>query len=133
MSNARSTVFVCVSCRVPVEGREGAYDKPGQALASALAGRFQDTGAMDIDVRPVECLSVCNRPCTVAFSGEGKWSYVVGGIEAKAHAEDIATAARLYSASSDGIIPWKERPLSFRKGVVARVPPQTYRLTERAE
>jgi predicted metal-binding protein len=130
MSNARSTVFVCVSCRVPIEGREGDYDKPGQALADALKDRLQD--AADIDVQPVECLSVCNRPCTVAFAGEGKWSYVVGGISAEAAAE-IAMAARHYATSSDGIIPWKERPLFFRKGVVARVPPQTYRPTETAE
>jgi predicted metal-binding protein len=133
VSASRSTVFVCVSCRVPVEGHEGAHDKPGQAFASTLADRLHDAGATDIDVRPVECLSVCNRPCTVAFAGEGKWSYVVGGIEAEAHAEDIAMAARLFAASADGIIPWKERPPCFRKGVVARVPPQTYRLTETAE
>ncbi len=103
------------------------------SLAAALAARLHDAGANDIDVRPVECLSVCTRPCTVAFAGESKWSYVVGGIEAEAQAAEIATAAQLYAASTDGIIPWKERPLCFRKGVVARVPPQTYRLTETAE
>lgn len=131
MSNARNTVFVCVSCRVPVEGCEGDYNKPGQALADALKERLID--ASDIEVQPVECLSVCNRPCTVAFAGEGKWSYVVGGVEAETHAAEIVAAAQLYAASSDGIIPWKERPLCFRKGVIARVPPQTYRLTETAE
>jgi predicted metal-binding protein len=41
--------------------------------------------------------------------------------------------AQRFAASKDGIIPWKERPLSFRKGVIARIPPETYRMTEKTE
>jgi predicted metal-binding protein len=39
------------------------------------------------------------------------------------HLEDIVVGARRYAASSDGIVPWRERPLCFRKGVVSRTPP----------
>ena len=72
---------------------------------------------------PIECLSVCKRPCTVALAAPGKWTYVVGDLTREAHVEDIVIAARLYAASPDGIVPWRERPLSFRKGVVSRTPP----------
>ena len=133
MSSPRTTIFVCVTCRVPIEGDEGSFRRPGEALADALEGRLNGARATGIDVRPVECLSVCNRPCTIAFAGENKWTYVFGGLDAEAHLSDIVAAAVRYAAAEDGIIPWKERPLSFRKGVVARVPPETYRLTRNAE
>ena len=74
-------------------------------------------------LRPIECLSVCKRPCTVALAAPGKWTYVVGDLNREAHLEDIVAAARRYAASPAGIVPWRERPLSFRKGVVSRTPP----------
>ena len=54
-------------------------------------------------------------------------------VDAQSHAEEVAAVAQQFAASEDGIIPWKERPLFFRKGVIARVPPETYRITEKAE
>jgi predicted metal-binding protein len=76
-----------------------------------------------IVLRPIECLSVCKRPCTVALAALGKWTYVVGDLTRESHLDDIVTAVRLYAASPAGIVPWRERPLSFRKGVVSRTPP----------
>jgi predicted metal-binding protein len=133
MSGAPITIFVCVTCRLPIDGDENDFEKPGGELAAAIEAHLQDAGASSIEVRPVECLSVCKRPCTIAFAGQDKWTYVVGGVDAKTHAGEIAAAAQQFAVSEDGIIPWKERPLFFRKGVIARVPPETYRMTETAE
>jgi predicted metal-binding protein len=133
MSGARITIFVCVTCRVPIDGDENDFETPGGELAAAIEARLRDVGASGIEVRPVECLSVCKRPCTIAFAGQDKWTYVIGGLDTKSHAEEIAAMAQRFAASKDGIIPWKERPLSFRKGVIARIPPETYRMTEKTE
>jgi len=133
MSRARVTIYVCVSCRISIEGDECNFDRPGGALACTIKGCLSDAGAADIEVKPVECLAVCTRPCTIALTGEDKWTYVVGDLDAQAHASEIAAAAQLFAASGDGIIPWKERPLPFRKGVIARIPPKTYQLAETAE
>ena len=73
--------------------------------------------------RAVERLSVCKRPCTVALAAPGKWTYVVGDLSREANVEDIVTAARRYAAAPDGLVPWRERPLPFRKGVISRTPP----------
>jgi predicted metal-binding protein len=108
-----ATLLVCVTCKA--EGRV-----LGAALHDALAGRLAGEG---VAVRPVECLSVCKRPCTVALAARGKWTYVVGDLDREAHFEDILTAVRRYAASPDGIVPWRERPLPFRKGVISRTPP----------
>ena len=37
--------------------------------------------------------------------------------------ETILDGLRRYAATSDGLVPWRERPEAFRKGVVARIPP----------
>lgn len=122
---APTTVMVCVTCRRRQGGAtEGPYDEPGRGLAQTLADRLADDA--DVTVTPVECLSVCRRPCTVAFAAPGKWTYVVGDLDADVHLDDLVTAARGYTRAKDGIIPWRERPLPIRKGVVARVPPLAF-------
>ena len=93
----------------------------GPGLFEALSERL--VSEPDIALKAVECLSVCKRPCTVALAAPGKWTYVVGDLDRESHLEDIVIAARRYAASPEGIVPWRERPLSFRKGVVSRTPP----------
>jgi len=109
-----TTLLVCVTCK----SDDGLL---GESLFAALGERLADEP--DIALRPIECLSVCKRPCTVALAAPGKWTYVVGDLRREAHVEDIVTAARRYAASPEGIVPWRERPLPFRKGVVSRTPP----------
>jgi predicted metal-binding protein len=117
----RTTVYVCTSCRRKTGDGEGDFDQPGRALAERLSGALE--GEAGIDVMTVECLSVCKRPCTVALAAEGKWTYVVGDLDGEAHVCDIVSAVRAFSDSADGVVPWRERPQTFRKGVIARVPP----------
>jgi len=93
----------------------------GPGLYEALGERL--VSVPDFALKAVECLSVCKRLCTVALAAAGKWTYVVGDLTCESHLEDIVIAARRYAASPEGIVPWRERPLSFRKGVVSRTPP----------
>ncbi len=108
-----ATLLVCVTCKSE-EGEVGA------ALYAALGSRL---AGGDVELRAVACLSVCKRPCTVALAAPGKWTYVVGDLGPGAHLEDILTAARRYAAAPEGLVPWRERPLPFRKGVISRTPP----------
>jgi predicted metal-binding protein len=110
---APATLIVCVTCKSD-EGPVGA------ALYEALGVRLAGEA---VALRPVECLSVCKRPCTVALAAPGKWTYVVGDLSRDVHVEDIVVAARRYAEAPDGLVPWRERPLAFRKGVVSRTPP----------
>ena len=95
----------------------------GPGLFEALGERLASEPS--IALKAVECLSVCKRPCTVALAAPGKWTYVVGDLDRDLHLEDIVIGARRYAASPDGVVPWRERPLCFRKGVVSRTPPLT--------
>ncbi len=120
------TIFICVSCTI-----EGARsDKPGQVLLERVSHGIAARPGCGAHVKAVDCLAVCKRPCTVALAGDGKWTYVVGDLGPDIHADDVIAAALSYGATANGIIPWKERPQSFRKGVISRIPPLSFRPEE---
>lgn len=123
MDQAPVTIFVCVSCRRNLGDGEESFDQPGRGLVDRLQARLQDDGQANVTVTPVDCLAVCKRPCTVALAGADKWTYLIGDLDPDSHAEEIVSAALSFAASENGIVPWRERPASFRKGVIARVPP----------
>jgi predicted metal-binding protein len=118
------TIYLCVTCRRKTGDVEGDFDLPGRILAARLAHVLASrSGDCTIDLVPVECLAVCKRPSTLALTAKGKWTYLIGDLDPETHVEEIVAVAERYSASADGIVPWKERPPTFRKGVIARTPP----------
>ncbi len=120
-TGSATTIYVCVTCRqegepaLPLEGRAG------RRLYGALEA--ETVGDPALKLVAVECLSVCKRPCTVSFASPGKWTYVYGDLPPETAAPVVVAAARLYTKTADGLIPWKQRSDAIKKGVVARVPP----------
>lgn len=122
------TLHVCVTCRAgqPVlEGEQCA----GEKLHAAL---LREPLPEKVEIVPVECLSACSRGATVALSAPGCWSYVYGDLT-EADASDVLAGAEKYASTSDGIVPWRERPEIFRKQSVARIPPLRDASKEAAE
>lgn len=117
----RTTLYVCVTCRLEDEPALPLESRAGRRLYSILHKDLAANPA--VEVVPVECLSVCKRPCTVSLAAPGKWTYVYGDLPPETAAPVIAEAARLYAGTADGLIPWKQRSDPIKKGVVARVPP----------
>lgn len=114
-------ILVCATCRAA--GGDPDAPRPGAVLAAGLRDALDPAGDAAISVETVECLSVCKRPCTVALSGEGRWTYVYGDLDPATGVETLLTFARQYREAPDGIVPWRERAEAIRKGVVARLPP----------
>jgi predicted metal-binding protein len=123
-------LYVCVTCRA--EGSDPDAERPGARLYRELAQAVAARGD-DLHVEPVECLSVCKRPCTVAVAAPGRWTYVYGDLSPEASAETILDGVGLYARAPEGIVPWRERPQVFRKGVVARIPPLSPTFKDAAE
>ena len=115
-------LHVCVTCRPP-GGPEEKELRPGAMLHQALVAAIARDGAPSIRLESVECLSVCKRPCTVAVSAPGRWTYIYGDLDPETSVDTIIEGLRRYAATADGLMPWRERPEIFRKGVVARIPP----------
>ena len=122
LSAQEVTIHVCVTCRPPdFSGEE--HDRPGAHLFRALQHALSTTPNATVRLDPVRCLSVCKRPCTVAVAAPGRWTYVYGDLDPGTSAETILDGVGLYARAPEGIVPWRERPQAFRKGVVARIPP----------
>lgn len=126
------TLYVCVTCRAGDTPDDA--PRPGaqlyRALDAALAGQ---EGNGHFRVEPVECLSVCKRPCTVAVSSQGRWTYIYGDLDPATAAETILDGVARYAETPDGIVPWRERPVALRKGVIARIPPAWAPIKDAAE
>nr|WP_219821782.1 DUF1636 domain-containing protein [Sneathiella aquimaris] len=121
---------VCITCKKsdrisnaeenPIA--ETATAKPGESLYQAL---LEKNESENIKILPVKCLSACSNGCTVALAGEGRWSYVYGHMDAETDVEDILKGVAAYHKTDDGLVPWRERPVIFRKQVISRMPPMT--------
>ncbi|WP_299965080.1 DUF1636 domain-containing protein [uncultured Roseobacter sp.] len=116
---ATADLLVCVKCKRgaqdPVDDR-----RPGQRLFDTLSTRDMPPG---VRLRAVECLQNCDHGCTVALRGGGKWSYIYGNVDETSHTDMLLDGAARYTATQDGLIPWRERPEHFKRNCIARLPP----------
>ena len=116
-------LLVCTTCRrgQPTDD-EGA--RPGALLHNALRAQEVPEG---VTLRAVECLSNCDQGCSLVLrGGDRRWTYVYGnfnGADGGKDAEMILDVAAQYRDTTDGLIPWRQRPVHFRKNCIARIPP----------
>ena len=110
-------ILVCATCRD--ETGSDAHPRAGARLAHDV--KRAATGE-NIHVRTVECLGNCKRRLSAALLRDGCWSYVFGDLDTTSGA-DLVTGAKLFATSTDGLIPWRGRPDSLKRGLVARIPP----------
>jgi len=76
-----------------------------------------------VEVRPAECLSMCPRPCGIALSSAGAWTYLFGDQHPGESVRDIVECVSLYMGAADGFMPREQRPKSLRASILGRVPP----------
>ena len=109
-------LHICMTCKAGL-----VEDGPcmGARLWAAIAALAVPEG---VTVLPIDCLSACNTGASVALSMTGGWSYVYGRMTDE-NAADILTGAAAYARTTDGLVPWRERPVIFRKQSIARIPP----------
>ncbi|RUU89173.1 DUF1636 domain-containing protein [Mesorhizobium sp. M7A.T.Ca.TU.009.01.3.1] len=111
------TIIVCASCRN--ETGSDAHPRAGELLADDTR---RAASGDDIRIRSVECLGNCKRRLSAAILRDGCWSYVFGDLTETSGA-DLVTGAKLFATSTDGLIPWRDRPDSLKRGLIARIPP----------
>ena len=115
-ATAEVTVVVCSSCR-----DETGSDASPRAGA-ILAANVRAAAGSVVRVREVECLGNCKRRLSAAILRDGCWSYVFGDLDTTS-GPDLVAGAKLFASSDDGLIPWRGRPDSLKRGLVARIPP----------
>jgi predicted metal-binding protein len=113
-----ATLHVCISCKGSQPVPEGQACLGAQLYAALAPQRIPG-----VTIKPAECLSACDHGPNIALSGgPARWSYAYRGMGLDDVA-DIVAGATAYSATPDGLIPWRERPIPLRKRVLARIPP----------
>ena len=113
-------ITVCTSCR-----HKGEIDRPGYELIAQLRAALAAAGddfPADFDVAGVACMAGCSRPCTVAYHGRNKATYLFGDIEPNHDIEDLISFAQQYAALEDGWCSSLDRPGKLRKTTLARIP-----------
>ncbi|MDO8883697.1 MAG: DUF1636 domain-containing protein [Pseudotabrizicola sp.] len=113
-----TTLHVCKTCRAGQPVAEG-QACPGAQLYATLTEALLPDG---VQIRAVECLSACDHGCAIALTKSGGWSYVYGRMT-DADSSEILRGAALFAGTSDGLVPWRDRPVIFRKQCLARLPP----------
>jgi len=116
LPSAPVVVSVCVNCKAA----DGAVVGPAMLDAVTAALDERDVSVM---VRPVQCLSVCKRPTTVAVTSQDGYTFLFGDLITDTGADAVASFVQSYQKSDYGLVPWRERADVLRKGMVARVPP----------
>jgi predicted metal-binding protein len=102
-------------------------DTPRAGLALAEATAVAAANASDISVQRIRCLGNCSRGPSAAIGCENSWTYVFGGLEPTRDGPSLIIGARLLALAADGIMPWRGRPESLKRGLIARVPPVNFR------
>lgn len=116
-SQPATCIVVCASCRFPGQPADTS-PRPGSTLVAATR---QAARSADIAVRQVGCLGNCDRGLSAAILREGSWSYLFGGLDCGS-ADDLLAGAILFAGSTDGFMPYSERPDALRRGLIARIP-----------
>ena len=120
------TLSICLRCRDGREDRNADLDRRGgRRLAHAVADAFPDSMAASrgIRLRGVNCMSSCKRPCTIALSGPGRFTYLFGDLDPTLHAGDVLSVAAAYAEAEGGFLPRPARPEVLRAGILGRIPP----------
>jgi len=112
-------VSVCVTCKTADGGIVVGPDM-FESVKAAI-------GISDhVQVRPVQCLSVCKRPATVAVTSADGYTFLFGDLQTESGTAALLSFVNSYQKSDYGLVPWRERADVLRKGMVARVPPMRW-------
>ncbi len=119
-TDASHRITVCTSCK-----HKGTECRPGYELIAKLRAAMDaaaDSVTEDFAISGVACMAGCDHPCTVAYHGTRKATYLFGDIAPDEDIEDLVSFARDYAALEDGWCSSTKRPGKLRTSTLARVP-----------
>lgn len=120
-----TTLNVCTSCRPNNTPKSPLHQRPGYQLYMAMVEAVAaSTLSRHVHVQAVPCMSLCPRPCAIAFTSKGRWSYLFGDQSRAVSVSDVPACLELYLSTRDGVLPRQHRPLSLQASILGRIPPQ---------
>lgn len=113
-------ITVCLSCR-----HKDSDCRPGYELIERLRAAIAAAGdavSEEFEISGVACMAGCGRPCTVAYHGSRKATWLFGDIDPADDIDDLVAFARQYALLHDGWCSSVDRPGKLRRTALARVP-----------
>ncbi len=123
------TLFVCTTCGSTWQDGQRVGQSRGEILLEQLQPLHDQWPlGSQFALQPVQCMSSCDRPCSVAFVAPGKHTYLFGNLATPEEDLDqvcqgILECAQLFYQKPQGLMAWSERPERLKRGIVARIPP----------
>src|SRR3978361_1559759 len=103
-------VSVCVTCKT-ADGGAGLGPDMFESVKAAI-------GSSDrIQVRPVQCLSVCKRPVTVAVTSADGYTFLFGDLQTESGTAALVSFVTSYHKYDYGLVPWRQRAQVSRTGM----------------
>ena len=122
-------LFICTTCASVWQDGKTVGISGGTHLLRELSELHKNWELnTQFPLKPVACMSACNRSCTVSFVANGKFTYLFGDLPSNAEklietSQAILDCANLYYQKADGLLSWNERPEPLKKGILAKIPP----------
>lgn len=120
MGSPTHRLTICTSCKYKDD-----LCRPGYELIAKLRAAIDAAGdaiAEEFVISGTANMAGCDRPCTVAYYGSRKASYLFGGIDPGDDIDELVTFARQYAELGDGWRSSVDRPDKLHNTTLARVP-----------
>jgi predicted metal-binding protein len=120
LSEVKVELIACATCGSA--DRETHGSSRGERLFAELT-RAQAAANSGVALSSVRCLWACTRSCAVHVRAPGRPSYVLCGFEPNEEsARGLLDWAKLYAASPDGAVPFKQWPPAVKGHFLCRIP-----------
>jgi predicted metal-binding protein len=134
--NPQHCLFVCTTCGSKWENGQRVGTSEGERLLQQLQALHQTWDlATEFPIQAVGCMSACSRSCAISFAAAGKHTYLFGDIpvnEVEIPLSNILECAAKYYQHPTGVLPWAERPIPLKQGILAKIPPLSLPATTHA-
>ncbi|MEM1308017.1 MAG: DUF1636 domain-containing protein [Cyanobacteria bacterium P01_H01_bin.153] len=119
-----TTLFVCSLCRFSAEERSRDGIAGGQYLINQLQQALSERDLQAVvHLEPTRCMAACKRPCNISLTAPGKLTFILSDVSPESGAATITEFCQQYTESSDGRVPYRERPLDIRQATAFVLPP----------
>ncbi|MDZ8262371.1 DUF1636 family protein [Nostoc sp. ChiQUE01b] len=120
----KHVLFVCQSCHCSFKERPENQPADGTLLLDQLNTLYTEQFQADeLEIQPVGCLGICDRPCAVAFSALHKPTFLFTHLPCAESAVALLQFSEVYLSSKTGNISGKHFPDVLRSASIAKIPP----------
>ncbi|MGJ3251645.1 MAG: DUF1636 domain-containing protein [Elainellaceae cyanobacterium] len=118
------TLFVCKSCSLTAAHDQPEESLDGEALLTQLMNLYESWPRQsELQIEPVGCLCICDRPCAVAIVSSEKPTFLFVDLPSTEVASSLLQLCELYLDSGDGYVPRFKLPEILQPARLARIPP----------